>query len=111
MVIVLLTYLVLGCFLDSLSMMLITLLIVFPTVTALGYDPIWFGVLLVSVVEVGLITPPVGMNLFVIASSAGNLRVEQVARGVLPFLTADAIRIALLLFFPAIVIFLPGLLM
>ncbi len=110
-VMILLIYVVLGCFLDSLSMMLITLPIVFPLVTALGYDPIWFGVLVVSVVEIGLITPPLGMNLFVIAASTDDLKFETVARGVVPYLFADFIRVALLVMIPALSLGLPALLM
>jgi tripartite ATP-independent transporter DctM subunit len=110
-VMILVIYVILGCFLDSLSMMLITLPIVFPMVTALGYDPIWFGVLVVSVVEIGLITPPLGMNLFVIAGSVDDLRFETVARGVLPFLLADFVRVALLVTVPALSLALPKLLM
>ncbi|QIE57969.1 TRAP transporter large permease [Pikeienuella piscinae] len=104
-------YIVLGCFLDSLSMMLITLPIVFPLVTSLGYDPIWFGVLVVSVVEIGLITPPLGMNLFVIAASSDDLKFETVASGVLPYLAADLVRVALLISIPALSLALPALLM
>ncbi len=111
LVVILMVYVVLGCFLDSLSMMLITLPIVFPLILSLGFDPIWFGVLVVSVVEIGLITPPVGMNLYVIASSVDNMRFERVAAGVLPFLAADAVRVALLVAFPAISLLLPAMLM
>ncbi|MDZ5697482.1 TRAP transporter large permease [Chelativorans sp. M5D2P16] len=110
-VLILVIYIILGCFLDSLSMMLITLPLVFPIVQEMGIDPIWFGVLVVSVVEVGLITPPLGMNLYVIASSVPNLRFETVAAGVVPFLLADFVRIALLVAIPALSLFLPNLLM
>ncbi|HET6519645.1 MAG TPA: TRAP transporter large permease, partial [Geminicoccaceae bacterium] len=74
LVLLMLCYLVLGCFMDSLSMMLLTLPVVFPLVTSLGFDPVWFGILLVTVVEIGLITPPVGLNLFVIQSVDPELR-------------------------------------
>ncbi|MFD1343304.1 TRAP transporter large permease [Litorisediminicola beolgyonensis] len=110
-ILILLIYVILGCFLDSLSMMLITLPLVFPIILDLGIDPIWFGVLVVSVVEIGLITPPLGMNLYVIASSVDGLKFETVAAGVVPFLAADAVRIALLVAFPALSLFLPELLM
>lgn len=110
-VIVLAVYVILGCFLDSLSMMLITLPIVFPMVTSLGYDPIWFGVLVVSVVEIGLITPPLGVNLYVITASVENLRFQTVAAGVVPFLLADFLRLALLVALPALSLTLPALLM
>lgn len=110
-ILILIIYVVLGCFLDSLSMMLITLPIVFPVVMNLGYDPIWFGVLVVSVVEIGLITPPLGMNLFVIKASVDNLRFETVAVGALPFLAADIVRLTLLVSFPSLSLALPALLM
>ncbi|GHF39553.1 TRAP transporter large permease [Seohaeicola zhoushanensis] len=108
---ILLIYVILGCFLDSLSMMLITLPLVYPIILDLGIDPIWFGVLVVSVVEIGLITPPLGMNLYVIASSVEGLKFETVAAGVVPFLLADFVRIALLVAFPALSLLLPSLLM
>ncbi|MGX1306579.1 tripartite ATP-independent transporter DctM subunit [Amorphus suaedae] len=110
-VMILIIYLILGCFLDSLSMMLITLPIVFPVIMDLGYDPIWFGVLVVSVVEIGLITPPLGMNLFVITAAVDGLRFETVATGVLPFLAADLVRLALIVAIPALSLALPAMLM
>ena len=110
-IVILLIYVILGCFLDSLSMMLITLPIVFPIITHLGYDPIWFGVLVVSVVEIGLITPPLGMNLYVIAASVEDLHFETVAIGTVPFLIADFIRLVLLVSIPALSLTLPKLLM
>ncbi len=111
LVLILIIYIVLGCFLDSLSMMLITLPIFFPLIVKLGYDPIWFGVLVTSVVEIGLITPPVGMNLFVIVSVDERMKFETVAAGVLPFLAADCVRLVLLVSFPILSLFLPKLLM
>ena len=110
-VLILIIYVILGCFLDSLSMMLITLPLVYPVILDLGIDPIWFGVLVVSVVEIGLITPPLGMNLYVIASSVEDLKFETVAVGVVPFLLADVLRIALLVSIPALSLALPELMM
>ena len=110
-IMILVIYVILGCFLDSLSMMLITLPLVFPMITALGYDPIWFGILVVSVVEIGLITPPLGMNLYVITAAVDKLRFETVAAGVVPFLVADFVRLVLLVAVPALSLFLPALLM
>lgn len=110
-VVILIVYIILGCFLDSLSMMLITLPIFFPLIVKLGYDPIWFGVLVTSVVEIGLITPPVGMNLFIIASVTERLKFETAAQGVVPFLISDFVRLILLVSFPALSLFLPKLLM
>ena len=100
-------YVLLGCLMDSLSMILLTLGAVYPLVGALGLDPIWFGVLLVTLAEIGMITPPVGMNLFVLQGVAG-IRMEVIARGILPFVGADVVRIALLIAFPVIATWLPG---
>jgi len=111
LIVIICIYIILGCFLDSLSMMLITLPIFFPLIVKLGYDPIWFGVLVTSVVEIGLITPPVGMNLFIIASVDKHMKFETAAAGVVPFLIADGVRLALLILFPALALFLPKLLM
>ncbi len=109
---ILVLYLLFGCVMDSLSMILLTIPIFFPIVTALdfGLPPeefaIWFGILVLIVVEVGLITPPVGMNLFVINSMAKETPIHQTYRGVLPFVMSDIIRVALLTAFPAITLFL-----
>lgn len=101
---VLVLYLILGCFMDAMAMMLLTVPVVFPAIIAAGYDPIWFGVLTVITVEVGLITPPVGMNVFVIKASARHVPLGTIFRGVMPFLAADLIRIALLIAFPWLMI-------
>jgi tripartite ATP-independent transporter DctM subunit len=111
LIVIIAIYIILGCFLDSLSMMLITLPIFFPLIVKLGYDPIWFGVIVTSVVEIGLITPPVGMNLFIIASVAERMKFESAAAGVVPFLMADGVRLILLISFPIISLFLPKLVM
>jgi C4-dicarboxylate transporter, DctM subunit len=100
-------YLVLGCFLESITMLLITVPVFLPLVTSLGYDPIWFGVFLVVLIEVGLITPPVGMNLFVLQSQLPDTRLGVVYRGVAPFLLANALVIALLLALPGLALWLP----
>ena len=108
---ILLAYVVLGCVMDSLSMIILTIPIVFPVVMGLDLPitgderAIWFGILALVAVEVGLITPPVGMNLFVLASLAPDVSVGQVWRRVLWFVAADLARIALMLFVPAIVLF------
>jgi tripartite ATP-independent transporter DctM subunit len=112
LVAVLVLYLLLGCVMDSLSMILLTIPIIFPIVTALdfGLPPeefaIWFGILVLIVVEVGLITPPVGMNLFVINSMDRATPIAQTYRGVLPFVISDIVRTALLTVFPVISLFL-----
>jgi tripartite ATP-independent transporter DctM subunit len=103
-------YVVLGCFLDALGMILVTVPVFLPLVTSLGFSPIWFGVLLVIVVEIGLITPPVGMNLFVIKSQQPEIAIGTLYRGVLPFLSAGAALIALLLIYPDLALWLPRLL-
>jgi tripartite ATP-independent transporter DctM subunit len=101
-------YIILGCLMDSLSMILLTLGSVFPLLKALGFDPIWFGVLLVTLAEIGTITPPVGMNLFVMSATVPNLPLQTVARGILPFVGADVVRIAILFLVPAIATWLPS---
>jgi tripartite ATP-independent transporter DctM subunit len=101
-------YIILGALMDEISMILLTVVPVFKLVTALGFDPIWFGVMLVTVCEIGLIVPPVGMNLFVLQSVAG-LPLTTIVRGIVPFVTADIVRLLLLCFFPWIATWLPGL--
>jgi TRAP-type C4-dicarboxylate transport system permease large subunit len=93
---------------DSLSMILLTLGSVFPLIKALGFDPIWFGVVLVTLGEIGTITPPVGMNLFVLSATVPNLPLQTVVRGILPFVSADCVRIAVLFAFPALATWLPS---
>jgi C4-dicarboxylate transporter, DctM subunit len=105
---ILLIYLALGCVMDSLSMILLTIPIFFPAIMQLdfGMTPeetaIWFGIISLIVVEVGLITPPVGMNLFVINSMARDVPMIETYRGVLPFIAADVVRTILLVAFPPI---------
>jgi TRAP-type C4-dicarboxylate transport system permease large subunit len=103
-------YLVLGCVLESLSMILLTVPIFFPIVTSLGYDPVWFGILVVVVVEIGLITPPIGVNLFVIRSVTPDIGMSSIVRGVLPFIVADLARVLLIATIPALSLWLPTLL-
>jgi tripartite ATP-independent transporter DctM subunit len=111
LVVILLLYVALGCFMDSLSMILLTIPVFFPIVTALdfGLTPeefaIWFGILVLIVVEVGLITPPVGMNLFVINSLAKDTPITQTYRAILPFVASDFVRTAILVAFPGITLF------
>ncbi len=108
LLLLILFYLVLGCFMDSLSMILLTIPFVFPLVQGLGFDGVWFGILVVTVVEIGLITPPVGMNLFIIQGVARDLALPTIVRGILPFLIADVIRLAVLIAFPILVLWLPS---
>ncbi|MCK9512370.1 MAG: TRAP transporter large permease [Pigmentiphaga sp.] len=97
-------YIVLGCFMDAMAMMLLTVPVVFPAVIAAGFDPIWFGVITVITVELGLITPPVGMNVFVLKASARHLPLGTIFRGVVPFVAADVVRLAILVAFPWLMI-------
>jgi tripartite ATP-independent transporter DctM subunit len=101
-------YVVLGCFMDALSMILLTIPFVFPVILSLGYDPIWFGVIIVTVAELGLITPPIGMNLFIIQGVSGDVQSHTVMRGILPFIIADIVRLAILVAAPQIVLWLPS---
>lgn len=103
-------YILLGTVLESLSMILLTVPIFFPIVLALGYDPVWFGILVVMVVEIGLITPPIGVNLFVIRSVMPDIPMMTVVRGVIPFIAADILRILLIAAVPALSLWLPNLL-
>jgi TRAP-type C4-dicarboxylate transport system permease large subunit len=100
-------YVVLGTAMESLSMMLLTVPIFFPLVTSLGYDPIWFGIIVVCVIEISLITPPVGMNIFVLSSVMPNVPTTTIWRGVIPFIYADIVRMGVLIAFPSISLFLP----
>lgn len=101
-------YLILGMFIDSISMMVLTLGVVFPVITNLGYDPIWFGVVLVILIEIGLITPPVGINLFTNqAILPGRTTVMEVACGSPPFVLLLLIGTGLLVLFPEPVLWLP----
>lgn len=108
--IILLIYLVLGCFIDALAMILLTVPIFFPVVTnVLGYNPIWFGVIIVLVVAMGVITPPVGMNVFIIKGVAPDIPTEKIFKGITPFLVAIFMCFVLLIAFPQIATFLPDL--
>jgi C4-dicarboxylate transporter DctM subunit len=100
-------YIFLGCFLEGIGMVLVTVPVLLPLVLSTGYDPIWFGVLLVIVVEIGLIHPPVGMNLFVIRTQAPEISLGAMYRGVLPFLIAPFMLIAMLLAWPELALWLP----
>jgi tripartite ATP-independent transporter DctM subunit len=102
-------YIAMGCFLEGIAMILITVPIVLPLVLSFGYDPVWFGVLLVILIEIGLITPPVGMNLFVIRAVSPELKVTDIYFGALPFLVAPVVLIALMIAWPQMVLWLPSL--
>lgn len=106
---IILVYIVLGCFLDSLAMILLTVPIFFPVISKLGMDPIWFGIIIVVVSELALITPPVGMNLFVLKSTVQDVELPTIYKGIIPFALADVVRITVLILIPSISLFLPRL--
>jgi len=97
---VLLLYILLGCVMDSIAMLLLTVPVVYPLIQSAGFDPVWFGVISVITVELGLITPPVGMNVFVIKSVAPEVPIRDIFRGVFPFVLSDIVRLLLLILFP-----------
>lgn len=101
-------YLILGCFLDSISMILITVPVFLPIVETVGYSPVWFGIFLVIVAEIGLITPPVGLNIFVIRGQAPDIPLSQIYPGILPFLGAQLAGVVLLIALPGLALWLPG---
>ena len=101
-------YIILGCLMDPIAMILITVPILFPMVIKLGFDPIWFGVFVVRMSEIGMITPPVGLNVFVIKGVAENVSMGTIFKGIIPFLIADIFHVALLVIFPQICLFLPN---
>jgi C4-dicarboxylate transporter DctM subunit len=102
-------YVILGCVMPIIPAIILTVPIFFPIVSGLGYDPIWFGVLVVTVAEMGQITPPVGINAFVLAGVAKDVDLATIFRGIGPFLITDVVRIALTFFIPAITLWLPSL--
>jgi TRAP-type C4-dicarboxylate transport system permease large subunit len=102
-------YVILGTAMEELSMILLTVPVFFPLIVHLGLDPVWFGILIVVVVEIGLISPPVGMNLFVLATLLPQVPTRVVFRGVLPFMLVDCVRLAILIAFPIISLYLPSL--
>jgi C4-dicarboxylate transporter DctM subunit len=101
-------YLVLGCLMDALAMIILTIPIIFPVIKELGFDPIWFGVIIVMTVELGLIHPPVGMNIFVIKSVVEDAKISTIFYGVLPFIVTDLIRLVILIAFPILATWLPS---
>ena len=107
--VIMLIYVLLGTAMEELSMILLTVPVFFPLIVSMGLDPIWFGILIVVVVEIGLISPPVGMNLFVLNTLLPQVPTRTIFHGVLPFIGADCIRLAILIAFPIISLYLPSL--
>ncbi len=106
MMVIIVVYIVLGALLDTMAMILLTIPVFFPIVTGLGYDPVWFGILLVVLVEMALITPPMGMNVFIIKGMTKDASLVEIFRGVLPFVVAQAVLLFLLMAFPQIALWL-----
>jgi len=106
-------YFIGGCFMDALALVMLTIPIFFPVVTSLGYDPIWFGIIIVMVTEMGVITPPVGINVYVVYGVAqtvvGDIALESIFKGILPFLLAVIVGLIIMMIFPQIILFLPNL--
>ena len=108
LVLIMLMYLVLGCLMDAMAMIILTVPIIFPVITALGFDPVWFGVIIVMTVELGLIHPPVGMNVFVIKTVVQDVDFTTIFYGVIPFVITDIIRLTILIAFPVLALYLPS---
>jgi C4-dicarboxylate transporter DctM subunit len=109
MTLIVIAYIVFGCFLEAIGMLLITVPVFLPLVTKFGYDPVWFGIIVVIVAELGLIHPPVGLNLFVIQAHAPDIKLTSIYRGIVPFLFAPFVLIVLMFWFPQIALWLPKL--
>jgi C4-dicarboxylate transporter, DctM subunit len=109
MALIIMAYIVMGCFLEGIGMILITVPVFLPLVRSYGYDPIWFAIIVVIVVEVGLIHPPVGMNLFVVQAQAPDIKITDIYKGIVPFLLAPLLLIILMFAFPDIALWLPRL--
>ena len=108
LLLIIIAYLVLGMFMDGLAMLVVTIPIFFPIITGLGFDPIWFGVVAVIVIEMGMITPPVGLNVFVVKSVAQDVPMATIFRGVIPFWIAMAVCLLAVVVFPQIALMLPS---
>jgi tripartite ATP-independent transporter DctM subunit len=109
MICILLFYVVLGMFMDAIGMLLLTLPVVYPAVIGLGYDPIWFGIVVVKMAEICLITPPIGLNCFVVNGVRPDIPLTTVFRGIMPFFVADVLTVGLFLAFPEIILWVPRL--
>ncbi|MGD9863985.1 MAG: TRAP transporter large permease subunit, partial [Pseudodonghicola sp.] len=100
-------YLIMGCFLDLLSILILTVPLVHPLIESLGFDAIWFGILVILLIEIGMVTPPIGLNLFVVSRATGQ-PVSDVVRGVVPHIVAHLILIAIIIAFPQLILWLPN---
>jgi len=111
MICILLFYVILGMFMDAIGMLLLTLPVVYPAVIGLGYDPIWFGIVVVKMAEICLITPPIGLNCFVVNGVRPDIPLTTVFRGIMPFFVADVVTVGLFLAFPEIILWVPRMMM
>lgn len=109
MALIIVFFLFMGCFIDSLALVLLTVPIFYPVILELGYNPIWFGVLIVVITQMGVITPPVGVNIYVVSGIERNIPLQTIFKGAMPFLYMLVLFAALLMLFPDIALFLPGL--
>jgi tripartite ATP-independent transporter DctM subunit len=109
LVVLILIYVILGCFIDQLAIIILTLPLTFPLVMNLGYDPIWFGIIITKTIEIGMVTPPMGLNIFVTTGSVPGARMQDCFVGIAPFLVAEVIVIALLISIPDLALYLPSL--
>lgn len=110
LIVIIVMYLILGCFMDTVSMTVVTVPFIYPIVVNVGYDPIWFGVILIKLIEIGVLTPPIGLNLFAVISSAeGRITTNEMFRGVIPFLLLEVVLLFVLYLFPSITLWLPSL--
>jgi len=109
--IVVLIYVFLGCFLDAISMMVLTMPAIFPVIINLGFNPIWFGVIAVLMMEAGLLTPPLGLNVFTVAGVAKDVPLESIYRGILPFLISIFVVVFFIVLFPNLATFLPNMML
>jgi TRAP-type C4-dicarboxylate transport system permease large subunit len=105
---ILILYILLGAVFDEVATMIITLPVVFPLVVGLGYDPIWWGIINIMIIEIGLIAPPIGINVFVIHGMLKKVPLGTIYRGIMPFFLADMLRLALLVSFPLLTLWLPA---
>ena len=102
-----LMYLILGFFLDQLAILILTLPLVFPIMMSLEFNPVWLGIVFVKTAEIGLVSPPLGLNVFIVGSVT-NVPVGTVFRGIMPFLIADFVVLALIIIFPNLALYIPG---
>ncbi len=110
-IMILIAYAILGMFMDGIGMLLLTLPIVYPAIVGLGYDPIWFGIIVVKMVEICLITPPIGLNCYVVNGVRPDIPLSDIFRGIAPFFICDILTVALFIAFPDIILFLPNLIL